>query len=155
MARRIAALGPGLGRVNIFNSKDIRSHTCHLQDCKSFLGFFSARYRWHCLCALSQYTQPEVCQGAAEGPSFWQVLLHCYVTVSFCSTGNTNASYYLLYCTFVDEIIEPQSIRILKFEFIVIGKKAEEKKWLKCSSVGIQVMNILTTSNPQYGRAGN
>ena len=72
--------------------------------------------------------------------------MHCYVSVSFCGTGNTNASYYLLYCRFVDEIIEPQSIRILKFKFIVIGEKAEEKEWLKCPFVGIKVMNILATS---------
>lgn len=75
--------------------------------------------------------------------------MHCYVSVSFCSTCNTDASYNFLDCRLVDEIIKPQSIGVLEFEFVVVGKKAEEKKWFKCTIMGIKVMSILTMSAPQ------
>jgi len=38
----------------------------------------------------------------------------------------------------------------LEFEFVVIGKEAEKEKWLKCSIMRINIVNVLSMVSNKF-----
>ena len=99
------------------------------------------------LCAWSKNTQSKIGHGAGQGPALRQVVLHCHVFVPRIGTGHPYAPYQLLYRHFVDKVVQPHPIGVLKLEFVVVGQQSKKDKRLTGASRGIRFVNILPLSD--------
>jgi hypothetical protein len=90
-------------------------------------GVGHIQFHIHLLCSLRIRnrtgclgTQPNYTERIADGPPFRKVILDGNVFLARIIAGNAHRSYDLLYGNLVDEVLETESVWILKLEFVVI-----------------------------------
>jgi hypothetical protein len=127
----------------------LNSKSKHLQTSKKALRLFRSRYRCRRPGIRRKSTQPYITQRTPQRPSLRHIVLHSYISIPQLRTRIPKASHHILYNGIVDKVVQPQSIRILKLELIVVGKEAKEVErgeYLGARVAVLDVLQIVSTS---------
>lgn len=92
----------------------------YLQISEAFLRIIGFGLNKRCSFTRGKHTETNVCQGAADRPTFCNIFLYDNVGVSGMRACRADPSCNLLYCTLIDKVLKPKPVGIPKLKPVIV-----------------------------------